>query len=448
MFKKILVANRGEIAVRILRACREMGINTVAVYSQADRDAMHALLADEAICIGPPLSKDSYLNMQNILSATVLTGAEAIHPGFGFLSENSKFARMCAACNIKFIGPSPQSMDQMGHKMRARATMIAAGVPVIPGSTALLASLQEAKDCAGRVGYPVMVKAAAGGGGRGIRRVEDESELQNAIETAKAEAMACFGDDGLYMEKCITRARHVEVQVLADEFGNVVQLGERDCSLQRRNQKMIEEAPCAVLDPELRAAMGEAAVTAAKAADYQNAGTIEFLLTPDGAFYFLEMNTRVQVEHPVSEMVTGIDIVQGQIRIAAGLPLSFTQEDITLRGHAIECRILAESPENGFRPSCGTVESLHIPGGPGVRFDTYLYPGYKIPPHYDSMIGKLIVHAPTREAAIAKMRGALTEMDVFGVDTNLAYLLKLIDHPEFHEGNVSTVFIEEMIGTL
>ncbi|MBC8546197.1 acetyl-CoA carboxylase biotin carboxylase subunit [Clostridiaceae bacterium NSJ-31] len=443
MFHKILIANRGEIAVRIIRACREMGIRTVAVCSEADRLALHAQIADECVCIGPAPSRDSYLNMQAILSACEITGAEAVHPGFGFLSENSAFARLCERCNVKFIGPSPESIDRMGDKANAKTTMRLAGVPVVPGSDGAITSMAEARRIAREVGYPVMVKASAGGGGRGIRRVDNEDALEAAVTAAQQEAQSCFGDDTVYLEKFIVDPRHVEIQILADEHGHVVHLGERDCSLQRRNQKMIEESPSPspLMNDALRAKMGEAAVSAARAVDYHNAGTIEFLLDTRGDFYFMEMNTRVQVEHPVTEFVTGLDIVQQQIRIAAGEPLDLRQEDIHLTGHAIECRINAENPALGFRPSPGTVTALHMPGGPGIRVDSAMYAGYTIPPYYDSMIAKLIAYAPTREQALAKMKWALAEFLVEGVDTNVEFQLELLRDPDVERGRYDIGFL-------
>lgn len=425
MFRKVLIANRGEIAVRIIRACRELGIGTVAVFSEADRSALHAQIADEAICIGPAKSADSYLNIKAILAACELTGAEAIHPGFGFLSENANFARMCEKCGITFIGPPPSAMDQMGDKAEAKATMKAAGVPVVPGSDGEISSLEEAKQIAAEIGYPVMVKASAGGGGRGIRKVDNETQLENAILTAKQEAKSFFGNDGIYLEKFIVDPRHVEIQIMADNYGNIVHLGERDCSLQRRNQKMIEECPCPVLTPALRAKMGEAAKKAAAACGYRNVGTIEFLLSGED-FYFMEMNTRIQVEHPITEQVTGIDLVKSQLRIAAGEPLSIRQDDIHMTGHAIECRVNAENPALDFRPCPGRIASLHMPGGPGIRIDSAMYQGCEIPPYYDSMIAKLIVYAPTRAEALMKMKWALAEFLVEGVDTNIDFQLNLI----------------------
>ncbi|MBK1811883.1 acetyl-CoA carboxylase biotin carboxylase subunit [Clostridium sp. YIM B02505] len=445
MIRKILIANRGEIAVRIIRACREMGIETVAVYSEADRDSLHAQVADEAVCIGPAKSKDSYLNMGNIISAAVLTGAQAIHPGFGFLSENSVFARMCEECNIKFIGPSPSTIEMMGDKSKAREVMIDAGVPVVPGTEGIIETLEEAYNSAENIGYPVMVKASAGGGGKGIRIVHKREELDKAYETAKSEAKVNFGDDRIYMEKFIENPRHIEFQILGDEHGNIVHLGERDCSLQRRNQKVLEEAPSVVLDKDLRDRMGNAAVKAAKAVDYKNAGTIEFLLDKNGKFYFMEMNTRIQVEHPVTEMVTGIDLVKEQIKIAAGEKLSITQEGLEIRGHAIECRINAENPHRNFAPSPGKIEFLFMPGGNGVRIDSAVYNGYVIPPHYDSMIAKLIVFGKTREEAIEKMKRALWEFTIDGIDNNIDFQLEILNHPKFIDGKFDTGFINKEI---
>ena len=447
MFKKVLIANRGEIAVRIIRACRELGVRTVAVFSEPDRDSLHAMIADEAICIGPAKSADSYLNIKAILAACELTGAEAVHPGFGFLSENAGFARMCARCGVTFIGPSPEAMTLMGDKATAKQTMKKAGVPVVPGSDGLIESVEEAKALAEEIGYPVMVKASAGGGGRGIRRVDRPEDLEDAIVNAKQEAKSFFGDDGVYLEKFIVDPRHVEIQLLADKYGNTVYLGERDCSLQRRNQKMVEECPSPIMTPELRARMGEAAVRAAKACGYENAGTVEFLLSGD-QFYFMEMNTRIQVEHPVTEFVTGVDLVKMQIRIAAGEELPFKQEDIHMTGHAIECRINAENPAQGFRPSPGRITALHMPGGPGIRIDTAVYSGYEITPYYDSMIAKLIAYAPTREEALKKMNWALAEFLVEGVDTNIDFQLKLLRDPDVEDGNYDIGFLGRNLGRL
>ena len=441
MFKKVLIANRGEIAVRIIRACREMGIRTVAVYSEADKYALHAQIADEAICIGPAPTRDSYLNMKSIIAACEITGADAIHPGFGFLSENAAFDRLCGKCDITFIGPDPESIDLMGDKASARETMKKAGVPVIPGSEGIVKNDEEALAISRKIGYPIMVKATAGGGGRGIRLVKEESELLPAITAAKSEAHAFFGDDGVYIEKFIVNPRHIEIQILADNYENVVYLGERDCSLQRRNQKVIEEAPSIAVNEDLRRRMGEAAVKAARAARYKNAGTIEFLLEENGNFYFMEMNTRIQVEHPITELVTGIDLVQQQLKIAAGEKLPFGQDDIRISGHAIECRINAETPKNDFRPSPGKIEALHLPGGPGVRIDSAAYSGYIITPYYDSMIAKLIVYAPDREQAIRKMHWALAEFLVDGVDTNIEFQLEIIKDSDFQKGNYDIGFI-------
>ena len=440
MFHKVLIANRGEIAVRIIRACRELGVATVAVFSEADRTALHAQLADEAICIGPANTADSYLNIKAILAACEVTGADALHPGFGFLSENAAFARMCEKCGVAFIGPPASSMEQMGDKSEAKATMKAAGVPVIPGSDGEVPSLSDARRIAEEIGYPVMVKASAGGGGRGIRRVDAPSQLEAALTAAKEEALRFFGDDGVYIEKFIEDPRHVEIQILADSYGNVVSLGERDCSLQRRNQKLIEECPCPIMTPSLRKAMGQAAVKAAVACGYRSAGTVEFLLEGK-EFYFMEMNTRIQVEHPITEMVTGIDLVKTQIRIAAGEPLPFRQEDVKLTGHAIECRINAENPAQNFRPCPGRISALHMPGGPGIRIDSAVYQGCEITPYYDSMIAKLIAFAPTREEALMKMKWALAEFIVEGVDTNIDFQLNLIKDADVEAGRYDIGFL-------
>lgn len=440
MFHKVLIANRGEIAVRIIRACRELGVATVAVFSEADRTALHAQLADEAICIGPANTADSYLNIKAILAACEVTGADALHPGFGFLSENAAFARMCEKCGVAFIGPPASSMEQMGDKSMAKATMKAAGVPVVPGSDGEVPSLSDARRIAEEIGYPVMVKASAGGGGRGIRRVDAPSQLEAALTAAKEEALRFFGDDGVYIEKFIEDPRHVEIQILADSYGNVVSLGERDCSLQRRNQKLIEECPCPIMTPSLRKAMGQAAVKAAVACGYRSAGTVEFLLEGQ-EFYFMEMNTRIQVEHPITEMVTGIDLVKTQIRIAAGEPLPFRQEDVKLTGHAIECRINAENPAQNFRPCPGRISALHMPGGPGIRIDSAVYQGCEITPYYDSMIAKLITYAPTREEALMKMKWALAEFIVEGVDTNIDFQLNLIKDADVEAGRYDIGFL-------
>ena len=440
MFHKVLIANRGEIAVRIIRACRELGVATVAVFSEADRTALHAQLADEAICIGPANTADSYLNIKAILAACEVTSADALHPGFGFLSENAAFARMCEKCGVAFIGPPASSMEQMGDKSMAKATMKAAGVPVVPGSDGEVPSLSDARRIAEEIGYPVMVKASAGGGGRGIRRVDAPSQLEAALTAAKEEALRFFGDDGVYIEKFIEDPRHVEIQILADSYGNVVSLGERDCSLQRRNQKLIEECPCPIMTPSLRKAMGQAAVKAAVACGYRSAGTVEFLLEGK-EFYFMEMNTRIQVEHPITEMVTGIDLVKTQIRIAAGEPLPFRQEDVKLTGHAIECRINAEDPAQNFRPCPGRISALHMPGGPGIRIDSAVYQGCEITPYYDSMIAKLITYAPTREEALMKMKWALAEFIVEGVDTNIDFQLNLIKDADVEAGRYDIGFL-------
>ncbi|MGN1423083.1 MAG: acetyl-CoA carboxylase biotin carboxylase subunit [Oscillospiraceae bacterium] len=441
MFNKILIANRGEIAIRIMRACRELGIKTVAVYSEADRSALHAQIADEAICIGPAATKDSYLNTKAIIAACEITHAEAIHPGFGFLSENADFARLCRACGITFIGPAPEVMDAMGDKANAKKTMISAGVPVVPGSDGVVKTIEDARAVCREIGYPVMVKASAGGGGRGIRLVEREEDLESHYVAAQQEALQFFGNDEVYIEKFIVNPRHIEIQLLADEHGNVVHLGERDCSLQRRNQKVLEESPSPIMTDELRERMGAAAVAAAKVSGYQNAGTIEFLVDKDKNFYFMEMNTRIQVEHPVTEFVTGIDLVKAQIRIAAGEPLWFTQDDVKLTGHAIECRINAEDPRHGFRPCPGRIKSLHVPGGFNVRIDSAVYTGYEIPPYYDSMIAKLLVKAPTREEAIMKMRVALAEFIIEGVETNIDFQLSLLKDEDFESGNFDIGFL-------
>ena len=445
MFRKILIANRGEIAVRIIRAARELGIDTVAVYSTADKEALHTLLADEAVCIGPAKSTDSYLNMNVVLSAAVLTGAEAIHPGFGFLSENSKFATMCEEVGIKFIGPSGAVMDMMGDKINARAQMIKAKVPVIPGSDGEVHTSEEALEVAEKIGYPVMLKASAGGGGKGIRKVEKAEDLVAAFESASSEAKAAFGNGAMYMERVIYPARHIEVQILADQQGHVVHLGERDCSLQRNNQKVLEESPSVAIGKTLRQQIGEAAVRAAQSVGYENAGTIEFLLDEaKGEFYFMEMNTRVQVEHPVTEFVTGVDIVKEQIKIANGQELSFSQDDVEIRGHAIECRINAENPAFNFAPSPGKISNVYLPsGGVGLRVDSAVYPGYTIPPYYDSMIAKIIVHGENRFDALMKMQRALYELEIDGVVTNSGFQLDLISDPNVIAGDYDTAFLME-----
>ena len=443
MFSKILIANRGEIAVRIIRACREMGIRTVAVYSEADREALHTQLADEAVCIGKAASKDSYLNMERILSATIATKAEAIHPGFGFLSENSRFVEMCEKCNVAFIGPSAQLIAKMGNKSEAKNTMRKAGVPVVPGTKEPVYTANDAKKAAKAIGYPVIIKASSGGGGKGMRIARNEKELTSHFITAQQESIHAFGDDTMYIEKYVECPRHVEVQIIADKFGNAVHLGERDCSIQRRHQKMIEESPCTALSDKLRKKMGAVAIRAAKAVGYENAGTIEFLLDKSGEFYFMEMNTRIQVEHPVSEFVSGVDLVKEQIRVAAGEPLSVQQKDIELRGHAIECRINAEDPERNFMPCPGTITNLHLPGGNGVRMDTAVYTGYTIPPYYDSMIVKVIVYDRDRESAIRKMISTLGEVVIEGVKTNIDFQYDLLNQPDFQSGNITTDFIPQ-----
>lgn len=442
MIRKVLVANRGEIAVRIIRACREMGIETVAVYSEADREALHAKLADEAVCIGPAALGDSYLSMEKIISATIISGADAIHPGFGLLSENSKFAELCEKCGIIFIGPGSDVIAKLGNKQEARNTMVAAGVPVIPGTEEAVYDPKKGAEEAGRIGYPVMIKAALGGGGKGMRVAENADEFEQNFRLAQTEAKQAFGDDSMYIEHFITHPRHIEFQILADSFGNVIHLGERDCSIQRNHQKMIEEAPSPALSEEQRRKMGETAVRAAKAAGYVNAGTIEFLLEKNGNYYFMEMNTRIQVEHPVTEWVTGIDLIKEQIRIADGQKLSFTQQDIEINGHAIECRINAENPEKGFRPSPGTITDLHLPGGKGIRVDSAIYSGCSISPYYDSMVAKLIVWAKNRDEAIQKMQSALGEVIIEGIDTNVDYLYELLNNPVYQSGEFNVNFID------
>lgn len=444
MFSKILIANRGEIAVRIIRACNEMGIHTVAVYSEADAQSLHVNLADESYCIGPAILKDSYLNMTAIIDVAIATGCQAIHPGYGLLSENPRFAELCEKCNIKFIGPSWQVIAKMGDKDEARRTMKAAGVPVVPGLDEIC-DVAEAKKFAAQIGYPVIVKASAGGGGRGIRIVQKEEDFENAVLTASAEAQSAFGNGKVYLEKFLTDVKHVEMQIVADNQGNVVCLGERDCSMQRKNQKLIEESPCVTLKPQVREKMMEAAVLAAKTVNYVSLGTIEFLLDRNDNFYFMEMNTRLQVEHPVTEYVSGIDIVKWQIRIAAGIEFLYKQEDVRLRGCAIECRINSEDARKGFRPSCGKINLLHIPGGPWVRFDTAIYQDYTIPPYYDSMIGKLIVYARERGEAIRKMQAALCELVIDGVHTNAELSSDILAQPEFRDGTYCTNFLDKFL---
>ena len=443
MFNKILIANRGEIAVRIIRACREMGIRTVAVYSEADKDCLHTLLADEAICIGPAPSSQSYLNMERILSATVAMKADAIHPGFGFLSENARFAKLCQQCNITFIGPSAEIINRMGNKSEARNTMMQAGVPVVPGSKEPVYTAEDGLAMAKEIGFPVMIKASSGGGGKGMRISRSEEDFTEHFNAAQLESVKGFSDDTMYIEKYIEKPRHVEFQIMGDKFGHVVHLGERDCSIQRRHQKVMEESPCEVISPELRKKMGEVAVKAAKAVNYENAGTIEFLLDKDKNFYFMEMNTRIQVEHPVTEMVSGIDLIKEQIRVAAGEPLSVSQEDIQIKGHAIECRINAENPKKHFMPCPGRITNVHIPGGNGVRVDTHLYNDYKVPANYDSMLMKLIVYDKDRASAIAKMRSALGEVIIEGIETNIDFQYEILENEAFQKGDTDTGFIEK-----
>ena len=444
MIEKVLIANRGEIAVRIIRACREMGIETVAVYSEADREALHTQLADESVCIGPAPSAQSYLSMESIISATLVSGADAIHPGFGFLSENSKFAELCEQCNITFIGPESKVIKKMGNKQEARNTMTAAGVPVIPGSTEPIYDAKTGAAAADQIGYPVIVKAALGGGGKGMRVAETPEDFENSFNTAQKEAQMAFGDGTMYIEHFVQHPRHIEFQILADKHGNVIHLGERDCSVQRNHQKMIEESPSIALTEEMRRNMGDAAVKAAKAAGYTNAGTIEFLLEKSGSFYFMEMNTRIQVEHPVTEWVTGIDLIKEQIRIADGEKLRYAQEDVKITGHAIECRINAENPKKNFRPSPGMFTDMYLPGGKGVRIDAAIYSGYTVTPYYDSMLAKLIVHAGNRKEAIRKMRSALGEIIIEGIDTNVDYQYEILHHPDFESGDIDIEFIEKM----
>ncbi len=444
MINKVLIANRGEIAVRIIRACREMGIETVAVYSKADETALHVQLADEAVCIGPAASRDSYLNMENIISATVISGADAIHPGFGFLSENARFAEMCRQCHITFIGPSPELIHKMGNKSEARKTMMEAGVPVVPGTKEPVYTTEEAKTLADNIGYPVMIKASSGGGGKGMRISHSPRDFEENFRMAQMESISSFSDDTMYIEKYIESPHHIEFQILGDAYGHVIHLGERDCSIQRRHQKVLEESPSPAIDEELREKMGRTAVQAAKAVGYESAGTIEFLLDKDRNYYFMEMNTRIQVEHPVTEFVTNVDLIKSQIRIASGEPLNIRQEDIEFKGHAIECRINAENPEMNFRPSPGKIERLHLPGGKGIRVDTAVYAGYIIPPYYDSMIAKLIVLGKSRNEAIKKMKSALSEFIVDGIDMNVDFQMEIMNHPKFQSGDFSTDFIEQM----
>ncbi|MCF0122364.1 MAG: acetyl-CoA carboxylase biotin carboxylase subunit [Lachnospiraceae bacterium] len=441
MIKKILIANRGEIAVRIIRACREMEIETVAVYSEADAKSLHTQLADEALCIGPSPSVQSYLNMQQIISATLITGADAIHPGFGFLSENSRFAKLCEECNITFIGANSEILNKLGNKSEARNTMLAAGVPVIPGTKDPVYDVHHGEKEAERIGYPVMIKAALGGGGKGMRTAFSADEFAFAFQTAQKESSMAFGDDTMYIEHLVEHPRHIEFQILADIKGNIVHLGERDCSIQRNHQKVIEEAPCEAISEKLRRRMGDTAIRAAKAVHYVSAGTIEFLLDKNDQFYFMEMNTRIQVEHPVTEMVTGMDLIKEQIKIASGKVLSISQKNINIFGHAIECRINAESPDKNFRPSPGTIRTLYLPGGCGIRMDTAIYSGYSVPPYYDSMIAKLIVHGQNRKEAIAKMISALGEVIVEGIDTNVDYLYQILNESDYQAGRADIEYL-------
>ncbi|MCM3114766.1 acetyl-CoA carboxylase biotin carboxylase subunit [Neobacillus sp. MER 74] len=443
MIKKLLIANRGEIAVRIIRACREMGIESVAVFSEADREALHVQLADEAYCIGPTSSKDSYLNVTNLISVARLTACDAIHPGYGFLAENADFAELCRECNITFVGPSPEAITKMGTKDIARETMREAGVPIVPGSTGIINDIDEALELVKNIQYPVIIKATAGGGGKGIRVAKNEQELVKGISITQQEAMTAFGNPGVYIEKYIEDFRHVEIQVLADSYGNTIHLGERDCSIQRRLQKLLEETPSPALDGEIREEMGNAAVKAAKAVDYSGAGTVEFIYDyRNRKFYFMEMNTRIQVEHPVTEMVTGIDLIKEQIRVASGEKLKLNQKDVTFTGWAIECRINAENPEKNFLPSAGKINMYLPPGGFGVRIDSAAYPGYTIPPYYDSMIAKVIAYGASREEAISRMKRALSEFVVEGIHTTIPFHLKLLDHEKFVEGSFNTKFLE------
>jgi len=443
MFSKVLIANRGEIAVRVIRACRELGIQSVAVHSSADTHSRAVQMADESVCIGPPSAKESYLNIANVVSAAVITGADAIHPGYGFLSENSSFAEVCAQANIAFIGPPPSAIDRMGNKASARRAMAEAGVPIMPGTPGPVADEREAMKAARSIGFPVIIKASAGGGGKGMRVASEESELFKQLGLAQNEAGAAFGNDEVYIEKYLIEPRHVEVQILADSHGDVVYLGERDCSVQTaRHQKMVEEAPCAFIPEETRRALGEAAVKGARAVGYQNAGTVEFLVSKTGEFFFMEMNTRIQVEHPVTEEITGIDLIQEQLRVAAGEPLRFSQDDIRFQGHSIECRLTAEDPTRNFAPSAGTVTAFDPPGGPGVRVDSHLFGGYKMPPYYDSLLAKIIVHAPTRPEAIAKMERALRETRLEGIANTRDFHLKILANEYFRSGELSTDFLK------
>ncbi len=442
MFKRVLIANRGEIALRIVRACRELGVETVAVYSEADRESLHVRFADDDVCIGPAPARDSYLRIPRLIAAAEITGADAIHPGYGFLAENAEFAETCAASGIAFIGPTPHQIRTMGDKAAARAAMIANGVPVVPGTPGPVEDVDEALEYARKMGFPVIIKAAAGGGGKGMRVARDADDFARSFQLARSEALSAFGNGSVYVEKYLERPRHVEFQILGDTHGTVIHLGERDCSVQRRHQKLVEEAPCPVMTPDLRKKMGDAAVKGAKAIDYVGAGTIEMLLDEDGSYYFMEMNTRIQVEHPVTEMLTGVDLVKEQIRVAAGQKLSIGKTP-ELRGHVIECRVNAEDPARNFQPSPGRVETFHMPGGNGIRVDTHVYTGYAVPPFYDSMIAKLIVHGRDRGEALAKMRLALDTFVVEGVTTTIPFLRKLMDHPKFVAGDVHTKFLEK-----
>jgi len=446
MFKKVLIANRGEIALRIIRAARELGVETVAVFSEVDRDSLHVRLADEAVCIGPAAPAASYLHIPRIISAAEITAADAIHPGYGFLSENAHFAEVCESCNIKFIGPTSEMIRLMGDKAVARKTMVAAGVPVTPGSEGVLQSADEAAEIAKQLGYPVIIKAAAGGGGKGMRIATDEASLRNGLRTAQAEAEASFGSGQVYVERYVENPRHIEFQVIGDRHGNLLHLGERECSIQRRHQKLVEESPSVALDDDLRTRMGSAAVTAGRAIAYESTGTIEFLLTPDREFYFMEMNTRIQVEHPVTEEVTGYDLIKAQIAVAAGEPLPWKQDEVRLRGHAIECRVNAEKPDQNFQPSPGKVSYFHAPGGPGVRVDSHLYSGYTVPPNYDSMVAKIICWGRDRNEAIGRMRRALAETVVEGIDTTIPLLLRILKDPAFQRGEIHTGYLDEFLG--
>ena len=448
MLKRVLIANRGEIALRIIRACRELDVETVAVYSEADESSLAAQLATRSLCIGPARAADSYLNQDALMTAAKITGCDAVHPGYGFLSENPDFADRCVEAGLKYIGPSGDVIRRMGSKAAARTLAQNAGVPVVPGSDGPLSGVVQARELADRVGYPVLLKASAGGGGRGMRQVDGPEDLERAYQAAQAEAVACFGNGEMYLEKLILHPRHIEFQIMADGQGHVVHLGERDCSIQRRRQKLVEESPSRALTPELREKMGAAAVAAARAAGYVGAGTVEFVLSPEGNFYFIEMNTRIQVEHPVTELVTGADLVKEQLRVAAGLPLSFTQEDVKVSGHAIECRINAEDPEHDFRPCPGMTEFLHLPGGPGVRVDTALYTGYEVPPYYDSLVAKVLVHAPTRLEAIRRMRRALEELVIEGYPTNAALAHLIMHDSEFVRGQYDTGFLDSHLEKL